>query len=252
MTNLERLTAGDYVGAFETISNRITDLQRRMLRAHYSAPGRALSARQLAAAVELAKFNAANLHYGVLGGHLWSALGRQPDSDNVRILVLLIRPGERENEEWLWVMRPQVAQALQQLGWVTTQSELMPPIANLFSEGGISLTTVSVYERNPQARASCIEHYGAICSVCGFDFGRTYGELGHGYIQVHHLTPLSSITQEHAVDPVHDLRPVCPNCHAMLHRHEPPLEISELKAIIAARRIVSTTSGTTFQPSAHR
>ena len=92
---------------------------------------------------------------------------------------------------------------------------------------------VNKYERDPKNRKSCIKHYGAICSACGFDFSVTYGEIGVGYIHVHHLTLLSAHGgRPLKIDPIKDLRPVCPNCHEMLHRHDPPYSIDELKAKI--------------------
>lgn len=70
---------------------------------------------------------------------------------------------------------------------------------------------------------------GSACVVCDFDFQRTYGDIGEDFIHVHHLKPLAEIGQEYVLDPVADLRPVCPNCHAMLHRGTAVLEIDELK-----------------------
>ncbi|MBY4677442.1 HNH endonuclease [Marinobacterium arenosum] len=96
-------------------------------------------------------------------------------------------------------------------------------------EGHKKRVFVNSYERNPRARAKCVEHYGTTCSVCEMNFGEVYGELGQGFIHVHHLLPVSQLGKEYEVDPVLDLRPVCPNCHAMLHRRNPPLSISELK-----------------------
>jgi 5-methylcytosine-specific restriction endonuclease McrA len=84
-------------------------------------------------------------------------------------------------------------------------------------EGATRHVTVNVYERNPEARRRCIEAHGTCCCVCGFSFGDVYGPEAEGYIHVHHLRPLSEIGAEYVVDPVQDLRPVCPNCHAMLH-----------------------------------
>lgn len=86
-------------------------------------------------------------------------------------------------------------------------------------EGAVSKITVNRYERNPEARKKCIELYGgAFCLICGFDFERVYGELGRDYIHVHHIVPISEIGQEYKIDYKKDLIPVCPNCHAMLHR----------------------------------
>lgn len=108
-------------------------------------------------------------------------------------------------------------------------------------EGAVQQVTVNAYERNAKARKSCVEYYGASCFVCGFDFGKVFGELGDGFIHVHHLQPLSEIKQEYQVNPINDLRPVCPNCHAMIHRHSPPLSIEEIQAILGAAGNQSTT-----------
>lgn len=102
----------------------------------------------------------------------------------------------------------------------------------LYVEGVKKSVTVNAYERDPRARQACIEHYGTRCSVCGFSFGSLYGKHGEGFIHVHHVVPLSKIGREYKVDPVKDLRPVCPNCHAMLHVGPTVLTIEELKDII--------------------
>lgn len=101
-----------------------------------------------------------------------------------------------------------------------------------FREGAGSQVTLTKYERNPYARKACIEHYGLSCSVCGFNFEQTYGALGKDFIHVHHLTQISSIGDEYQIDPVTDLRPVCPNCHAMLHKRKEGVTIEELKAMM--------------------
>lgn len=100
-------------------------------------------------------------------------------------------------------------------------------------EGALRRVVGSKYERNPAARRSCIEHYGAVCFVCGFSFELAYGEIGRGFIHVHHLTPLSAQGVAHRVNPIRDLRPVCPNCHAMLHSVDPPLTIKKLQKQMA-------------------
>ena len=58
-----------------------------------------------------------------------------------------------------------------------------------------------------------------------------YGDMGDGFIHVHHLKDLATIGEEYEVDPIEDLRPVCPNCHAMLHRTVPAMSIEDLRAI---------------------
>lgn len=97
-----------------------------------------------------------------------------------------------------------------------------------YQEGSTKIISVNVYERNPKARSKCIEHYGNNCTICDFNFGEVFGELGEGFIHVHHLKPLSEIKESYNLDPITDLRPVCPNCHSMLHRKSPALSIEDL------------------------
>ena len=99
-------------------------------------------------------------------------------------------------------------------------------------EGVKKQITVNAYERSLEAREECINYYGAKCSVCEFDFHERYGEIGLNFIHVHHLIQLSSIGENYNINPITDLRPVCPNCHAMLHKRNPPYKIEELKNII--------------------
>lgn len=108
--------------------------------------------------------------------------------------------------------------------------------AERFFEGAVRLVAVNVFERDSRARSACIEHYGCVCVVCGFDFAAAYGSIGEGFIHVHHVQDLAMIGCEYEVDPIEDLRPVCPNCHAMLHTEAPAMGIDSLRTIIGANR----------------
>ncbi|WP_306395179.1 HNH endonuclease [Telluria beijingensis] len=122
-------------------------------------------------------------------------------------------------------------------------NELTPPLAlpeevgdhPMIIEGAKKQIVVNAYERDPTAKPRCIRRWGTICCVCDFDFGAVYGELGEGFIHVHHLNPIASIGEEYELDPENDLRPVCPNCHSMLHRRKDTLSIEELKALLRLR-----------------
>ena len=105
-----------------------------------------------------------------------------------------------------------------------------------FVEGSARRVNVNAYERDAAARAACIRHFGVECDVCGMSFESGYGPDAQGFIHVHHLRPLSEIGVQYAVDPIKDLRPVCPNCHAVIHLTRPPRTISEVKAMIRDRR----------------
>lgn len=99
-------------------------------------------------------------------------------------------------------------------------------------EGSLRQRLSTVYVRDPDARRQCIAKYGAKCFVCDFSFKARYGKVADGFIHVHHVRPLSDIGKDHAVDPVKDLRPVCPNCHAVLHMRDPAYGIEEVQSFL--------------------
>lgn len=99
-----------------------------------------------------------------------------------------------------------------------------------FTEGASQMVSVNKFERNSKAKIQCINYHGYKCAVCSFDFEAFYGAIGKQYIHVHHIVPLSEIRKEYSVDPIKDLIPVCANCHAIIHRTQPPLSVSQLKA----------------------
>lgn len=104
---------------------------------------------------------------------------------------------------------------------------------NSYWEGELGQTTITIHERNVDARNKCIQSKGIKCFVCGFDFEKTYGELGKGFIHIHHVTPISNRDGRYEIEVENELFPVCPNCHAMLHRRKDfTLSIEELKLII--------------------
>lgn len=85
-----------------------------------------------------------------------------------------------------------------------------------------------------QIKAECIDYYGAICDICGFDYGYTYGEAYEMAIEVHN-------TKEESVEeilphthPIEDLVPICHNCHHILHTHRPALTIEQMRQMIKA------------------
>jgi hypothetical protein len=119
----------------------------------------------------------------------------------------------------------------------TTLPEEIPSDTS-FAEGTAVQIRVNRYERDERARKACIRHYGPQCFVCGFDFGRVYGRVLAGFIHVHHLTPLSTVAGNYRVNPVRDLMPVCANCHAVVHRREPPYSMEEVKALLQSANVI--------------
>ncbi len=92
------------------------------------------------------------------------------------------------------------------------------------------------YERNLKARERCVELHGYRCVICTIDFEEQYGPIGKEYIHVHHTRPLGRLKKSYKVNPETDLIPVCPNCHAMLHRRDPPFDVEELSMVFAERQ----------------
>lgn len=157
-----------------------------------------------------------NLYKGNLSKQTWT-----PQSSGISIRPEAV---DELEEEWFEFLR--------------TQNVRYNPFSETtdttitFIEGSATQVTQTRYERNIHARKECLKHYGYSCSVCGFNFEKYYGSLGYKFIHVHHLTQVATIKQEYKVNPIQDLRPVCPNCHSMLHKQNPPLTIDELKNII--------------------
>jgi hypothetical protein len=103
-----------------------------------------------------------------------------------------------------------------------------------YPEGSVKQVLVNSYERDPNARTACIKKYGTTCSVCGVDLTVVYGRIATGFIHVHHLCQLSEVGSDYSVDPIRDLRPVCPNCHAIIHLRLAPYSIDEVKGFVAS------------------
>ncbi|MFF8450276.1 HNH endonuclease [Streptomyces leeuwenhoekii] len=139
--------------------------------------------------------------------------------------LLMIEAFTKREEEML-----QAAQAIEEgigsgeLQLIAPQADEVDDTGATAVEGRLLVRRALARERDPKLRALKIKqvlHRGRPlrCEVCDFDFTLTYGELGEGYIEVHHVTPLHvSGTRETKLD---DLACLCANCHRMCHRSRP-------------------------------
>lgn len=159
----------------------------------------------------------------------------KPQADNaaariLRIATLGMDPG------------PHVRQAQALSG---DEAGVVPEGDQKIPEGAKTQVMVNRYERDPEARRQCLEHFGHECRVCGLRFEDRYGAIGQGFMHVHHKKPLSEITDHdnHTVNPLEDLVPVCPNCHAMLHR--PPVTTLTVEDL---RDVMDKTRAEEWQP----
>ncbi|MDO6461860.1 HNH endonuclease [Granulosicoccaceae sp. 1_MG-2023] len=151
----------------------------------------------------------------------------------------VVATGEQKADGFTWRLRQNLADALIELDLIIEPtSEVYPELVTEYGpsyEGAVSIVKINAYERNQCARTLCIQHYGTTCQVCGLSFEEKYGEIGRDFIHVHHLTELASVGREYQVNAKQDLRPVCPNCHAMLHRRKPAYSIEELRELMQAQ-----------------
>ena len=170
------------------------------------------------------------------------------DDDDERPRKLLTTKGVLEGHpiaiqerlfDWHPMPRPLLEQSMAE---EPSNSEGTSPTAvlDLLHEGARVRVHADRYERDPAARAACIEHYGPRCVVCGFNFEATYGDAAAGFIHVHHLRPLSADGEDHVVDPIADLRPLCPNCHSFVHLRVPPLDVEKARGVVDTIRALQS------------
>jgi 5-methylcytosine-specific restriction enzyme A len=241
MTRVYKLSevpsVAEYLRGLQAIAPRMSEIQRSLLVTQYRAPEHSLTATQLAGLVGARRHSVVNLQYGRLGKMFCEETGFEPDKREVGTYRwwAVWSLGYSTRSGFLWVMLPEVAEALERLGWVTPEEFSLPeevPVGGKLAEGAVRRVKINAYERNPAARARCIEHHGASCTVCSFDFESAYGPLAAGFVHVHHLKPLSEIGERYEIDPIKDLRPVCPNCHAVIHLDGRTRTIEEVQSLL--------------------
>ncbi len=92
----------------------------------------------------------------------------------------------------------------------------------------------STLSNKERIKKECIEYYGAICDICGFDYGYTYGEQYESEIEVHNVNGYNNDEDEilEDSDPVKDLIPICRNCHHIIHNSKNPVSVDRLREMI--------------------
>lgn len=109
--------------------------------------------------------------------------------------------------------------------------------SNEFYEGKVSYVKHIVRERNRELIATAKSNFKSkqngklYCEICGFDFAKTYGEIGNDFIEAHHTKPISEM-QEGEKTNIEDIAMVCSNCHSMIHRRKPWLTVDQFKKLI--------------------
>lgn len=101
-----------------------------------------------------------------------------------------------------------------------------------YPEGALKNVQTNRYERDRRNRAAAIAIHGTTCKGCGLEMSTRYGPVAAGFIEIHHVTPVSQLKAGYVIDPMRDLVPLCPNCHAVAHRRNPPLTVGEIESLL--------------------
>ncbi|WP_080423448.1 HNH endonuclease [Burkholderia ubonensis] len=157
----------------------------------------------------------------------WRGLGLE-----IRKGMLAINEGDTNADMRhveLWTSR--MAAAVVALLPVEEAIEEAPELVGM-PEGARTRIEVNRYERDRRNRVAALAIHGYSCMACNLDMEEKYGPIAAGMIEVHHVTPVSALGAGYIVDPATDLIPLCPNCHAVVHRHSPPLSLVALRKIL--------------------
>lgn len=114
------------------------------------------------------------------------------------------------------------------------EDDVVPELQGL-PEGARTKVEVNRYERDRRNRAAALTIHGYACKACQLKMDERYGDAAAGLIEVHHVTPVSELGAGYIIDPRHDLVPLCPNCHSVVHRRSPPYSVDELRAMLGRR-----------------
>lgn len=166
---------------------------------------------------------------------LWETQWRSVEL-SVRRGMLAINEGDDEadlDQLALWTSRTAAAVLSLLPLEIEGDDELAEPEVDGLPEGAKTRVEVNRYERDRRNRSAALAIHGHACKACDLDMGERYGASAAGYIEVHHVTPVSQVGEGYIIDPRTDLVPLCPNCHSVAHRRSPPFSVDELRMMLA-------------------
>lgn len=255
-----------FVESIKSILPSLSIADREVLIALAKSPYQSATAGELRQVLGLTNVVVVNGAMGRVGRKLHAAHGAHPDgllSGEFEWWHMIASGEPTKDRGFVWTLKHEVLTALVDCGYLTltttdiltVSDDLLPASSssgaetrefgtiesvNLTApilEGAVNTVNLTIRERSRKARDRCIKKYGWNCAVCDVNFENIYGSIGKGFIHVHHLELLSSSNDMREVDPEADLIPVCPNCHAMVHRRTPPISMEEIKTLIEAQKV---------------
>ena len=223
---------------FKDILSNAVQAKTRLMEAFMADLNHTLSVEEITHLLHYEHTVAANGIVGQIGAQVYQRTG-QPHPDGYAPGIFqpqsfITTRGKSRDSSYAFQLRPHIVEALRELnigevpGPVALPEELDPDSKEFFREGTVLSVWVTAYERSPQARLNCLGHYGYECACCGLNMKNHYA-LAEEFVHVHHLRPLATIGKSYKLDPILDLRPVCPNCHAVIHLSEPALTIVQVR-----------------------
>ncbi|WP_139826137.1 HNH endonuclease [Derxia lacustris] len=176
LSEIVKLTPDDYREGLKANSGKISQRQRLMLAAHYAAPNRSLSMRQLALTATFDGLASASIEYSQLGRFIADDIGIGSPGSWIQFLAEMVS-ASATNAELRWVMREPLAEALEQLGWVEPSPygfEANAALAELGAEPGFQelpettrLALVNARIGQGGFRRRMLEIWGGRCAVTG-------------------------------------------------------------------------------------
>lgn len=207
------------------VEPEIYEGQRKILLGHYSAPGMALSVKRMAEIAGYQGSHSGSLHYGKLARKISEAMGATTTGDQISVIAVWDGNQKDERGHGQWILFDEVAQAIEELGWVNTKSDLSQqdfhiPLGVEKPKEIVSQTIQR--ERDPLVRDWVARAANGICECCQM---LAPFELSDGspYLEVHHIRHLAN----DGSDKVSNAVAVCPNCHRELHHGKHKEELVE-------------------------
>jgi 5-methylcytosine-specific restriction protein A len=160
----------------------------------------------------------------------------EPEEPWEEFKIVMTRP--YENLEYSMIaLRQGLIDLLTLINSLTRSTDSDPELdfkdGDFREEGELTLDMCRKYERSRFNRDLCLSYYGYNCKVCGISMKDIYGEPGSKVVHVHHIVPVSLMEGPKVLNPIKDLVPLCPNCHNVAHRKNPPYSVDELKNFLS-------------------
>ena len=170
-------------------------------------------------------------------GHLGDAWNRWEITESGRTHMRSLSEAAARQREFSHIRMDALSSVLSAAARMTTSDDSALSGETVRTEGSKAQRWTTTYERSKSLREAAVALHGVVCMGCGFEFGLRYGALGRGFIEVHHLKPVSASDGPTQVNVSTDLIVLCSNCHSIVHRpNGPPLELSALRTLVNANK----------------